>query len=297
LIESTLPKLDDRLESKYITLQSGIRTHYIEAGPPDAPVVILTHGFLSSVRDWQANLLPLAQNSPKPLRFIALDWAGFGLSDKGTRAYSLYFFADFLRDFALAMELENFDLVGHSMGGKHNLAFAIFYPQYIRKFVLVDTDGFITDTWLMNASGKPWFKPIQAIQLKALGSPRLIKTFFAQAYHDKKFLPDDAKLKEGVRLLTMPEQINALKALNQNYPSLSMRLTGLIEQVPENKKPTLIVWGRQDRIINISCAEIAKGMLKNSRLHIFEECGHIPQLEKANEFNKLLLEFLNEAKV
>ncbi|NWJ47351.1 MAG: alpha/beta hydrolase [Chloroflexi bacterium] len=294
MIKTTLPKQENKLESKYITLQSGIRTHYIDAGPPDAPVVLLTHGFLSSVRDWKANMLPLAENSPKPLRFIALDWAGFGLSDKGNRAYSLYFFADFLRDFAIAMGLESFDLVGHSMGGKHNLAFAIFYPQYIRKFVLVDTDGFITESWMMNSSGKPWFKPIQAIQLKALGSPRLVKAFFSQAYHDKSFIPGDAKLKEGVRMLTMPDQIDALKALNQNYPSLSMRLTGLIERVPEIEKPTLIVWGRQDRIIHISCAEIAKSMLKNSRLHIFEECGHIPQIEKASEFNKLLLEFLNE---
>ncbi len=63
-------------------------------------------------------------------------------------------------------------------------------------------------------------------------------------------------------------------------------------RIGEIMAPTLIVWGVQDRIIPVSHAHIGHKMIANSQSHIFNQCGHIPQIEKAEEFNRLVMDFL-----
>jgi 4,5:9,10-diseco-3-hydroxy-5,9,17-trioxoandrosta-1(10),2-diene-4-oate hydrolase len=282
------------LEDKFVVLPNGLRAHYVESGPADAPALILTHGFLSSIRDWQYNIVPLAQQSPTPLRVIAVDWPGFGLTDKGHRAYSLFFFSDFLRDFANALNLKDFDLMGHSMGGKHNLAFVILNPGMANRLILVDPDGFIKEPWWTHYTTKWWFQPLSRLQLRLVGSARFLKLFSKTVYHNPKYFPTEETLVAGAAILREKEQVAALRALNENYPSLSLGLTGLRESVKEIKNRTLIVWGKQDKILNISMAAEIHNLLSNSELYLFDNCGHLPMVEYAEEFNKLVLDFLSK---
>lgn len=279
------------LESKFITLPSGIKAHYIEVGEPDAPPLILTHGFLSSLNDWRDNMMPLSQLG-KSRRVIALDWVGFGLSDRLDRIYSLYYFADYLRDFAEALGIQSFDLMGHSMGGKHNLAFAVMYPHYIKKMVLVDTDGFVKDPWWTNYT-TTLFKPIGLLTSKLLGKTWFLKQFAAQVFYDPKFYPSAERLAEGAKFNQLPDTLAAVRAMNRSYPNLSLKLTGLRERLPKLDIPTLLIWGLQDKILHINNAYIAQAEIPGSQLHVFNLSGHLPQLEHADEFNQMVVKFLD----
>jgi pimeloyl-ACP methyl ester carboxylesterase len=280
---------DLALESHFITLTSGEKIHYVEAGDPNAPALILMHGFLTSLNDWAYNIEPLAKLAHR--RVIAFDWVGFGQSDKLDRAYSLYYFADITRELATKLGVKEFDLIGHSMGGKHALAFAVMYPQYLCKLVLVDTDGFVKDPWWTNHT-KGLFKPVGNITSSMLSKTWFLRQFAKTVYFDPKFYPSVERLKQGAEFYRREDALAAVRAMNHSYPSLSLKLTGLRERLSELKVPTLIIWGMQDKILPVSLAYIAQNEIPNSNLYIFDRCGHLPQVEYADEFNQMVAKFL-----
>jgi pimeloyl-ACP methyl ester carboxylesterase len=65
--------------------------------------------------------------------------------------------------------------------------------------------------------------------------------------------------------------------------------------LPRVRVPTLVVWGREDRIVPLECAEVYQRVLPQSRLEIINQCGHYPQLEKPQEFTRLVGDFLLKA--
>jgi pimeloyl-ACP methyl ester carboxylesterase len=298
LIEATNPQAAseaDEVEDKFTKLPDGVRVHYQEAGPEDAPVVILTHGFLSTLRDWRSTIKPLAELARQqghPQRVIALDWVGFGESSKLDRDYSLEYFADFLKMFADTLGIKRFSLVGHSMGGKHSLAFTILHPKYVEKLVLVATDGFITDPWWTHQTQKAWFAPMATLSTKLIGQSWFLKASAKSVYFDPKFYPPDEYLQHGAIKLRQPEYLASLKALNRSYPKLSMTLTGLRARLSEIKVPVQLFWGLQDKIMSISCGHEAQAEIPGAQLYVFDRCGHLPQIEKAAEFNQRVLDFL-----
>lgn len=280
------------MPDKFVRLPNNLQVHYVEAGPEAAFPVLFVHGFLGSTRDWRNNIAALAELAQNRFRVIALDWVGFGQSDKPEAMYSLQYFADFLRDFADSLKLTCFDLVGHSMGGKHALAFAILHPSYVNKLVLVDTDGFIKDPIWTNLTTSI-FRPVGILFTELLGKPQVLKKNLETVLYDKQFLPDEREINEVAAQLRDPAFKRALLALNANYPQLSLRQTGLIERVGEISAPIQLFWGLQDRLISVSSAFVAQERLPNSRLYVFDHCGHFPQVEHAAEFNRILLEFLS----
>lgn len=282
---------DANPESKFLILPGGEKLHYVDVGDKDAFPLILTHGFLSSLNDWAYNLEPLSKLT-KPRRVLAFDWIGFGQSDRLDRAYSLYYFADIMRSFVDALGIKKFDLMGHSMGGKHALAFAVMYPEYIRKMVLVDTDGFVKDPWWTNHT-KGLFKPIGLLTSWLLSKKWFLRQFAKQVYFDSKFIPSDERLQKGAEFYRQKDALAAVRAMNHSYPSLSLKLTGLRDNLSKLNIPTLIVWGMQDKILHVSLAYTAQNEIPNADLHIFDRSGHLPQVEHAEEFNRLVTKFLD----
>jgi pimeloyl-ACP methyl ester carboxylesterase len=278
--------------SKKVTLPSGLQVHFVEIGPADAPVIILTHGFLGSWRDWRYNLLPLANLSTAPRRVIALDWAGFGNSGKPASGYSLFFYAEYLKQFADALKIKEFDLIGHSMGGKHNLAFAVLYPQYVRSLVLVASDGLTQNPWWAKHTEARWFDTFIGHSAKMFGNPALIKANLRRVFHNPRFYLSEAEIEKTARALREPAQQEALKALSRSYPALSLKTTGLAAKLSEIRCPVLIVWGAQDQALPLKNAyELAK-LIPQTRVHVFDKSGHMPQIERASDFNHLVLDFL-----
>ena len=282
-------------EEKFVTLADGLRVHYQEAGPPDAPTVLMTHGFLGSLRDWRYVTRPLAALAERyeyRLRTIALDWVGFGQSAMPPVNYSLFYFAEFLKNFADELGLKQFDLMGHSMGGKHNLAFAVLYPDYVRKLILVDTDGFLADPWWTHQTNKAWFKPLANLSTDLLGQERFLKLFLRSIFFDPKFYPTPVEVSQAAQELRNEDYRMVLRSLNRDYPQLSLKLTGLRDRLSEIHSPTQIFWGLQDRILPLEQGLRAQQEIPDAHLSVFDQCGHLPQIEQAKEFNQRVFDFL-----
>ncbi len=292
MIQDKIATSPTRLEDKFVTLRTGLKIRYVEVGPADAPALVLSHGFLGSLENWRYNIVPLAELSPTPLRVIAFDWPPFGESDKPEIAYSLFFYADLLRDFADALGLECFDLLGHSMGGKHNLAFTVLYPERVRKLVLVGSDGFIKDTTMADFTRAWWYRPVSSLFAWVLTQPRFLNAIQSRFILNPQFHAPVEEINAMAQFYRNPAVKKALHAMNFNLGSLSMDKLGLTARLKEVTHPVLLVWGLQDKVMHINCAHIAQERLPNAQLYVFDDAGHLPMVEKATEFNRLVLNFL-----
>jgi pimeloyl-ACP methyl ester carboxylesterase len=121
----------------------GLKIHYLEWGPPDGEPLLLIHGFLDHARSWEPFVGALEEKLTAPRRIIAPDCRGHG--DSGwVGAGGYYHFPDYIRDLnslVEALQLTQFTLVGHSMGGTISFIYAGTFPARVRKLVLVEGIG------------------------------------------------------------------------------------------------------------------------------------------------------------
>lgn len=119
----------------------GVRTRYLEAGPADAPVVLMLHGTAGSVENFCANIAAYA----KRFRVIAIDMLGCGLTDKPEFDYLIKDYAAHARDVLDAMGIAQADVVGVSLGSWVGAALALAHPGRVRRLVMVAPAGIIID--------------------------------------------------------------------------------------------------------------------------------------------------------
>jgi 4,5:9,10-diseco-3-hydroxy-5,9,17-trioxoandrosta-1(10),2-diene-4-oate hydrolase len=253
----------------------------------EGTTVVLFHGLGGSVEDWILNINTMAEHH----RVYAIDLVGFGRSDKPSVPYSFSYLAQFVNDFMEAQNVDQANLIGHSMGGGVTLQFAIQYPDKVQKLVLLASGGL----------GRELYLPFRLCTLPLIGewltrpSRKGVAQLLNDCVHDPALVTDEW-VELGYQLAALPGAqeaiLSALRA-NCNLRGLRGDVTHIIlDTLPNITAPTLIVWGEQDRIVPVAYAHVAEKDIPNSRLHIFDACGHIPHMEHAEEFNALALEFL-----
>ena len=250
----------------------GTKIHYLEAG--SGPVVILLHGLGGSSQNWALNITPLAQK----FRVIVPDQIGFGDSDKPLIHYRVGTYVDYLDQFCKQLKIERASLVGNSMGGWIAAAYTVAFPDHVDRLVLVDAAGYAPPPnfdyrtlYGLNPSTRAGMKQVAA-----------------RVFYNKLFQSDaliDAAMAaritagDGYTITSMIESITRGEDFLDN-------------RVKTIKQPTLLVWGRQDGLTPLADGERFKKEIPNSTLLVIDECGHVPQFEKASEFNAALLKFL-----
>jgi pimeloyl-ACP methyl ester carboxylesterase len=204
---------------------------------------------------------------------LAPSHPGFNQSPRPAWLETIGHLAHFYHWFLEAQQLEHVRVIGFSMGGWLAAEMALMCAHRLEKLVLVDAagiqppDGEILDIFLHS--------PEQLAQL-ACDDPRHV------AEYDTLFggtaTPEVAQQNRemAVRLCWKPYMHN---------PSLPALL-------PRLQLPTLIVWGRGDHIIPVSCGEVYQRAIRGSVLQVIERCGHYPQLEQPQEFLRTVLQFL-----
>jgi pimeloyl-ACP methyl ester carboxylesterase len=272
-------------EDRYIKIGT-VNTRYWVAGEKGTPV-ILVHGLGGFIENWGNNIGPLAENH----RVYALDLKGFGRADKTPVLRDLDELITFIGDFMNAMNIDKASLIGNSLGGGLALSFAIQFPQRVNKLVLVDNAGM----------GKEVISSFKIISLPLVGeilarpslkgTTRLLKSIIFDAS-----LVTDEVVKKAFIINTLPGAKRALLTTARAGIDIRGQRAKLTRQTLEGAAkiavPTLIIWGRQDRIIPVAHAQIAVKTIPGSRLQIFDSCGHMPMWEKPDEFNKLVMDFL-----
>jgi 4,5:9,10-diseco-3-hydroxy-5,9,17-trioxoandrosta-1(10),2-diene-4-oate hydrolase len=272
-------------QDRYIKV-GNINTRFWAAGDKGTAVV-LVHGLGGSIENWVHNIDALAQHH----RVYAMDLVGFGRTEKTPLTHDLNVLGKFIDDFMKTQSVEKASLVGNSLGGGLVLRFAIDYPGKVEKLVLVDNAGM----------GRGVILDFKVASLPLIGelltrpSRKGTARIWKKVVYDSS-LVTERLVEEGYGLLTLPGAQKALLATVRagiNLRGQRADLIGLlISKLGTITAPTLIFWGQQDRIMPLAHAHIAMKKIPNARLHIFDRCGHMPQLEHPEEFNKLVLDFL-----
>lgn len=264
----------------------GLNIRYVEAG--DGPVVLLIHGLADSLLSWYCNIDALAYAG---YRVIAPDLPGSGESDKpGHLDYDPVSAAEFIYDFSQELGLKKFSLVGSSAGGLIAGLFALENPDMVEKMVLVCSGGFGRRvSWLLRILSVPLLGNL-VYQLWLNNKMGVTKRLF---YRTPPIL--DELLPEMERMKLLPGAREAvLSALRSTVTLRGIRNQAyILERLKDSAVPLMTVWGTNDTIIPAVHAEDVRRELPGSIVQIIPECGHWPQMEHPEQFNPLLISFLN----
>jgi pimeloyl-ACP methyl ester carboxylesterase len=240
--------------------------------------VLLVHGYTSSKEAWFLNLQALAQH----FRVLALDLPGHGRSSKVAPDRYLAFCSEWLVRLLDRQQIEAAHVIGNSMGGAVAMELALSQPSRMRKLVLVDALGMGAQI----TGGDVLVKLVESQTREE------VQAQLSRVVHDPAHI-----LPQAVDLSFTYLQQPGVKALLRKIGAqLSDGKTVRVDFRPRFKDlrmPVLVVWGREDRLIPVAHAYAAREM-PDARIHIFERCGHLPQLEQAAAFNELVTGFLQQ---
>lgn len=246
----------------------------------DLPVLVLLQGFMASRGIWKWQIEAFSPH----FRVITMDNRDAGESKPETESYSMTDLAGDVASLLTALEIERASILGHSMGGYVALQFASQYPERLEKLVLVGTSAL--------AGG-------------ALGRP-------APTYDRSRFIEDPVeRTRKRYGRLTAPGYFEAhpeqLEALAETARGNGLTFEAMVRQsdsafmthdaraaLPKITAPVLVVHGDLDRTIPISAGRRIAEAIPHARLVEYQGVGHLPHLERTEEFNRLVLEFLRE---
>jgi pimeloyl-ACP methyl ester carboxylesterase len=254
----------------------GFKLHYLEAGG-GAPVVLL-HGLGGDGSLWAPNIGPLAAD----FRIFTLDQIGFGQSDKPLANYHTGMLSEFLVGFLKAVGLQKASLVGISMGGTVAAYTAVHYPEMVDRLVLTDAPAYRRP-----ASAPPPDPHLRQIQN---GVTREETREYTRILFHNKSLVTDALVDKNL-VLRLRSAFAISKIVEAGYSGLG----GISdEEMRSIKAPTLIVWGKYDELFGPPerLGERLHRDISGSQLVVIDNAGHLPQLEQANEFNRVVRDFL-----
>lgn len=263
-------------QEKTVTI-FGAKIHYIEAGDMANPTVVLIHGLGGNSDNWIFTTPALAAK----YHVVALDQVGFGKSDKPFINYRAGTYVDFLDKFFTEVKIEKATLVGNSLGGWIGALYSLRYPARVEKLVLVDAAGF--------APPKD-FDP-RVLQNLNPSTREQVRETLKLAFYNQA-LVNDAFIDSAITARVSAGDGYTIQTLIESVKRGEDFLDGKLKDL---KKPTLIVWGKQDGLTTLAeFGERFKREIPGSELIVYDQCGHAPMFEKAANFNADLLKFLEK---
>ena len=256
----------------------GARVRYVDVGK--GPAVVLIHGFASSLETWNGVVPRLAKSH----RVIALDLKGFGWTDRPAGDYSPEAQAKLVLDLLTQRGVDRAAFVGHSWGASVALAAALAAPQRVSRLALYDAWAYEEQL----PSFILWSRvPGVGEALFGLWYDQRPDERLAAAFYDKRFVTED--LAEAVdRALKRPGTKAAALAAARGQ-----RFRALQSRYREIAQPTLLLWGKEDRVALCSVGVRLASDLPNAKLTVFPRCGHFPMIEAADASGDALAAFLD----
>jgi len=286
---SEIASLTDSAYGKYLTVED-MKIHYVVRGA--GPSLLLLHGSAHLLETWDLNIRLLSEH----YQVYAMDLPGHGLSDKPGVAYDISFFTEFVIGFMQALGVEHTSLIGHSMGGQISLNVAINFPEKVDSLILETSAGLSNDISVLHeACNVPVWIGAEADESVALA---IIEQRMKMEFYHPDFIAKDMIERTYRFLQQMPEQRRVLLSILRN----SVNADGfraevvMVDRLHLVKSPTLLIHGAQDKIHPVELSQNASRLIPDARLKVIDECGHCPHIEKAAEFNKAVISFLNAAR-
>ncbi|MFC4603874.1 alpha/beta fold hydrolase [Rhodococcus kronopolitis] len=268
------------------TIEGEYTLHYHEAGT--GPVLLMLHGSGPGVSGWSnfsGNFPVFAEH----YRTIILDMPGFGRSParEWTDVYPRIA-ADAVRFLLDELGIDRVDLVGNSMGGNVSTEFALAHPERVRRMVLMGPGGLAVNSFapavsegsrrLFEFLAAPTREGMVAWVDTMVGNPAVVS---------------DELIDQRLANALAPGAIATTYAIFQTFsdPRFADR-PQLWQRAAQVQQETLLVWGRDDRMLPYEGGLFPFRQMPNAELHVFSRCGHWAQIERKTEFERLTLEFL-----
>ena len=284
--ESASPELAE-LRSVVI---HGHRRAYREAGPPDAPALVLLHGIGDDSATWEPVVAALARYH----RVITPDLLGHGGSAKPRADYSIGGFANGVGDLLTVLGVERASVVGHSLGGGVAMQFAYQHPERCERLVLVATGGV---SRRLHPGLRALTLPGTAWTLTALRATRI--RWLAERAADALTHLDVATGLDARDLLRVLERLPDVEARSAFVRTLrsvvdvrGQVVTMLDRAYLAAHLPTLLVWGERDVVVPVRDAHIAHAAIADSWLEILPDAGHFPHRSDPDRFVTAVTRFL-----
>jgi pimeloyl-ACP methyl ester carboxylesterase len=289
----TLASRYESAASRYVDLPGGIRMHYRDEGAPDAPTLVLIHGFSASLHTWEPWVEHLATGDARlnDYRVVSIDLPGHGLTraPAGYQA-SIEGFRDTVEAFARAQQLDSFFLAGSSMGGNVAWEYALEHPERVQGLILVDASGW-PETRADYAQDPLVFKLLRspvAPLLRDLDNTALIRQGLENSFFDPA-LVTDAMVTRYSELSRAPGHRDIILQLTLGFRA---RNNASEERLAALRVPTLVLTGDHDRLVPPEHAQQFHAAIADSQLITFENVGHIPQEEVSDQSAMAAHEFM-----
>ncbi len=258
---------------------NGIRTNYLQAGSGNP--VVLVHGSgpgVTAYANWRLTIPALAER----MRVLAPDMAGFGFTERPAgHVYGVDTWVDQLVGFLDALELPSASLVGNSFGGAIALRMAARHPERVDRLVLMGSAG--VPFPLTEGLDAVWgYQP----------SPRNMRRLLDIFAYSRELVTDELA-EVRYRASIEPGFQESFSAL---FPEPRQRWVDALAtddaEIRALPHPTLLVHGRDDRVIPPATSLRLLELIPDAQLHVFGRCGHWTQIEWADAFNELVADFL-----
>jgi len=267
----------------------GARIRVRQSGDPAHPPVLLLHGIGRSLEDWDPQHDRLADG----YRVTSVDLPGFGLSEPMPGRVTLAGLAEGVAATVDALgEDRPVHVMGNSLGGAVAMRLLVDRPERIATLTLVNSAGF----------GREVTLALRILAVPGLGKPLLRRIDARSAYrierslfHDRAHVTKE-RVEFALRVAARPHNARVYLETARELGTLRgvrapWRQT-LLGQVAAHPRPALVVWGERDLILPATHLAAARRTFPHAATHLFPDTGHMPQIERADEFAGLARQFL-----
>jgi len=275
------------------TTVDGVGIFYREAGPKDAPAIVLLHGFPSSSREFDT-LIPLL--APR-YHVIAPDFPGFGHSDApppSSYAYSFDNLAKTTGAFLAQLKIDKYSFYLHDYGGPVGFRLFAAHPQRLRALIVQNANAY------REGLGAKW-AGIAQYWAEPKAHPDVFDAFVSLAAtekrhtlgtsHPERYNPDSWT--DEYAHLSKPGQREVQAALLYDYRTNVASYSAWQAALRAHRPPTLVVWGRNDPSFIAAGAQAFRRDLPDAEIHLLD-AGHFALDEQNDEIARLILAFLTE---
>jgi len=270
------------LGGDYVRLSDGV-THFELTGPPGGPVVALVHGGTIPHWNWDVQVPALRDAGYRVLRY---DHYGRGYSDRPAIDYDRALYRRQLRELLDALHIERAHLVGISFGGATSASFAAAWPDRVGRIALIaPVVHYAEGKALFGLAGIPGLGEWYARVFSVPGTLARATTFFEESGADPGYVArfEEQTLLEGYeRALLSMSRTDALTDYRDTYAALAGR-------------EILLVWGSADHDIPRAHIDYLRETLQGHEYVELEGAGHGINIQRSDEVNRLLIDFLSPA--
>ena len=267
------------------------RLRYYDEG--NGPVVLFLHGSGPGVTGWR-NFRGVLPTFAEHFRCLVLEFPGFGVSDD-FGGHPMITAQGAVAPFLDALDVAAVDIVGNSMGGGVGINFAIHNPDRVRKLVTIGGIG----TNVFSPGPSEGIRLLQDFTEEPTRQ-RLVDWLRSMVFDEA--LVTDELIEERWALATDPPTLESARRMYGKAAFTQMMAMMRKSDMPmpwaimhKVTCPTLLTWGRDDRVSPLDMALLPMRTIPNAELHVFPNCGHWAMIEAKQAFESVVLAFLRRA--